>query len=240
VNIDHLQRDAKKVHEALKETESSLLATKRCKIYVPEHYFGNFLGSVDDELRFVGIFGIVVDDLWFATSRCCAILASDPTTTNIQEINGQTYMEFTYEPGDVIIKNLNLVRISTLAFRIYDEFISKGKVPWYMGYEDMCYLMDTALYHADANLNVDSAILEMIASSMARQRQNKTIFYRHIVKSPSELGSVDYIYVPLRSVAYGATNTTAKLLGAYFQEGMTSALITPSERPETIEELLRK
>lgn len=240
MNIDHLQRDAKKVHEALKETESSLVATRRCRIYVPEHYFGNFLGSTDDEIRFVGIFGIVVDDLYYASSRCCAILASDPSTTNIQEINGEKYMEFTYEKGDAIIKNLNLVRISTLAFRIFDEFLSKGKVPWYISYEDMCFLLDTALEHADANLNVDSAILEMIASSMARKRIEKNVFYRHTVKVPADVANADFSYVPLRSVAYGATNTTAKLLGAYFQEGMTSALITPSTRSETIEELLRK
>ena len=46
--------------------------------------------------------------------------------------------------------------------------------------------------------------------------------------------------IPFRSVTYGATNTTAKLMGAYFDEGLTSALVNPSQRTEKIEELLRR
>lgn len=234
MNIDHLERNAEKVFEALAETETSLVATKRCRIYIPEHYIGNFLGSMDESTRILGIYGIVVDDKYYATSRCCAMITIDPSTTNIVEINGMNYMEFTFEAGDTVIKNLNLVRTATLAFRIYDEFIAKGKVPWYMSDVDMCLLFDSSKEHADVNLGVDSAILEMIASSMIRSKMDKTVFYRHLQQGDP------HVFVPLKSVAYGATNTTAKLLGAHFQEGMTSALITPSERSETIEELLRK
>lgn len=240
MNIDNLQRNPEKVHAALKEVGNSLVATKRCKIYIPEHYSGAFLGSIEDEVRMVGIFGIVVEDAYYAASRVCAMMQLDPSSTTVIDINGENYLEFTFEIGDTVIKNLNLVKQSTLSFRIYDELIAKGKVPWYLSYEDMCFLFDTSKDHADASLNVDSAILEMIASSMARSKGSKNIFYRHVVKTAADVGKVDFVYVPLRSVAYGATNTTAKISGAYFQEGMTSALLTPSERNETIEELLRR
>jgi hypothetical protein len=52
-----------------------------------------------------------------------------------------------------------------------------------------------------------------------------------IVKKPP-------VYIPLRSVTYTATNTTNKLAGSYFQEGLVSALVSPSERKERIESIL--
>lgn len=240
MNIDLLERNAERVHAALKEAGNSLVATKRCKIYIPEHYVGGYLGSADEGTRIVGIWGIVVEDKYYASSRVCAMMSIDPSTTNVVEIENKPFIEYTFEPGDTVIKNLNLVKQSTLAFRIFDEIITKGNVPWYLDYTDMCFLFDTLDAHADANLGVDSAILEMISSSMARSKENKSIFYRHMLNTAADIGKKKFIYVPLKSVAYGSTNTTAKIMGAHFQEGMTSALITPSERTETIEELLRR
>lgn len=240
MNIDQLQRNPERVQAAMKEVDNQLIAVQDCSIYVPEHYIGSFLGSIEEDVRIVGIFGIVVEDKYFASSRCCSIVNLDPSTINVIEINGENYMEFSFQKGDTIIKNLNIIKISSLAFKIFDEIIAKGKVPWYMSYNDICLLFDTAKEYADVNLGIDNAILEMIGSSMARNPEDKTIFYRHLVKNEKDKNSINPSFVGLRSVAYGATNTTAKLMGAYFKEGLTSSLITKSNRTETIEEILRK
>lgn len=241
MNIDQFTRDADKVHAALKEVGNQLIAVKECKIYVPEHYMGSFLGSMDDDgVRIIGIYGITVDDKYYATSRCTTMINIDPSIINIVEIDGMNYMEFFFQKGDVVIKNTNLICISTLLFRIYDEIVAKGKVPWYITYQDLCLLFDTAKAHGEVNLGVESAIIEMVGSSMARNSEDKTLFFRHLLKTKADKEKLSPEFVGLRSVAYGATNTTAKLLGAYFQEGMTSALITKSERSESIEEILRK
>lgn len=240
MNIDQLQRNPEKVQAAMKEVDNQLIAVQDCSIYVPEHYIGSFLGSIEEDVRIVGIFGIVVGDQYYASSRCCSIVSLDPSTINIKEIEGENYMEFSFQKGDTIIKNLNIIRLNSLAFKIFDEIVAKGKVPWYLNYQDICQLFDTTKEYADVNLGIDNAILEMIGSSMARSPDDKTVFYRHLVKSKKDQEEIKPSFVGLRSVAYGATNTTAKLMGAYFKEGLTSALITKSNRTETIEEILRK
>jgi hypothetical protein len=237
MDIENLERNADKVHAALKEEGNQLIALKDCKVYVPEHYIGSFLGSMEGKPNVVGIFGIVVEDKYYAVSRCCAIVALDPSITNIIEIDGMNYMEFLCQKGDVVIENLNVIKISTLAYRIFAEICEKGKVPWYLDYDDLTLLFDTALEHANFNIGSDAAIMEMINSSLGRDPSDKTKFYRHMNKKGAKSKAS---FVGLNSIAYGATNTTAKLLGAYFQEGMTSSLITKSERTESIEEILRK
>jgi hypothetical protein len=47
-------------------------------------------------------------------------------------------------------------------------------------------------------------------------------------------------FIPFRSPIYGATNTTAKLIGAYFDDSINSALVNPSEKVEGVESLLRR
>ena len=119
-------------------------------------------------------------------------------------------------------------------------FIAKGKIPWYLNYSDLGILFTTAKLHAGANLGVDNAALEMIVSSLARDPQDRMRYYRHSVDTPKDTRNNPPDIIPLRSVALSTTNTTAKLLGNYMQEGVTSALVSPTERSESIETMLRK
>lgn len=240
MDISKLQRNADIVQKALKKSGNSLVATKRCKIYIPESYIGNFLGAMEDDIRIVGIHAIVVDDKYYAVNNTPAMMTVEPSATSIVEVEMVKYMELTFEPGDLVYANLDLVKLNTLIFRIFDNFIAKGKVPWYFSYDDLGQLMLLAKKHGGANLGVEAAILELFVSTMARDPKKRSDFYRHKVKTKEAVGKTQPDYVPLNAVAHTASNTTAKLLGSYFQDGVTSSLNTPSERNESIEDLLRK
>lgn len=233
MDISGLKRNPDRVHSALKEVGDSLIAQTECRVYVPEHYMGTELGSMGNTIHMLGVFAIVVDGV-YAVSKALSMVETTPASLNVVTIDGDKYMEFYYAPGDVVIANLNLVKITTLVFRAYSEFYAKGKVPWYLDYNDLCFLFDTSVLHGGANLGVPSSVIEMIAGSITRDSKDRMVHYRHTDQS------ADPTFIPLRSVAYGATNTTSKLLGAYFAEGVTSALVTQSTRNEPIEDLLRK
>ena len=47
------------------------------------------------------------------------------------------------------------------------------------------------------------------------------------------------VILPLKSIAYGLSNTTSRLMGNYLNDGMNSALVNPSTQNESIEDLLR-
>jgi hypothetical protein len=243
MEVSHLIRDLAKVHSAIKKISASgvskLIAVKPCKIYVPEQYLGTALGSIEGGVRIVGIFAIVVDDEYYGVSSACALVQLEPSTTNIVTVGSEKYLEFSFGIGDTIISNTKLPRTKTLVYRIYNEFIAKGKIPWYINESDLCGLFYTSALHANADLQANSALLELIVTSMMRQKANKFKYYRHDPKLLNLHVKPPYAFIPLNSVAYNASNTTAKLLGGYFNEGLTSALVTPSERNETIETLLR-
>lgn len=240
MNIDHLIRDKEIVFKALKEIDNKLIAIKPIKIYVPEYYFSSQMGIMDNIVKTCAIFAIVVDDKYYAVSKACALMELTPDGSHIVEINKEKYYEFTFLEHSVICPNLNLIRVSTLVYRIYTNIIAKGHISWFLSYEDLATLFDTASSHGNANLRADSSLLELIPSSMARQKEDKSKYYRHDPRLLDLKFNIRPTFIALRSVSYSATNTLARLAGGYFNEGLTSSLVNPSDESQTLETILRK
>lgn len=236
-----LKRDASKVHAALRTTaDKAVVALKPIKIYIPERFLEKNLASVGVVTSIAGIFAIVVDDTHYGVSTTNAIFQITPSATATVKLDGETYLEFSFEPGSTVFKSTDLLRNDVLVYYIFDMFISKGRVPWYLNYYDLLELFNTADRFAGVGLTASHSILEMIVSAIARDPKDRTRYYRHGVKSSQDVAANPPAIVPLRSIGLGATNTTAKLMGAYWNDGLTSALVNPSDRVENIEELLRR
>jgi hypothetical protein len=236
-----LTRDASKVHAVLKELPNDkLVTTKGCKIYTPVRFSERGLASVGIETWIVGIYAIVVDDKYYGVSMVNAMLRIEPTSTLKIDIDGEEFFEFYFEPGATVVSSLQLVKTDTLVFRIYDEIIAKGRVPWYLTYDDLGKLFETAKYHAGANVGGQREVTELIISMIARDSKDRTKYFRQTVKSPADAVLRPPAFISLRSVVYQATDTTTKIMGSYFSDGLQSALISPAERVERIEGLLRR
>lgn len=237
-------RDPSKVHAALKvQPDESVVTTRGVKIYVPERFVEKNLAVIGAEVLIVGIFAIAVEDngkLFYGVSTANAMMRIKPTTIATVKFDQDSYLEFSFDPGSVVIATTQLIKSDTLVYYIFDEFIAKGRIPWYIGYEDLAKLFDSADHHAGVNLGPNHSILEMFAAAIARSPQSRSKYYRHTVAAQSDATENPPTFIPLRSITYGATNTTAKLTGSYFSDGLTSALVNPSERTERIEELLRR
>jgi hypothetical protein len=238
MDVTQLIRDGDYIIETFKEVGDTLVTTTGCSLFIPESYVHGELGDMGDVIKIVGIHGIVVGDK-FGVSDACALMQIAPSSTITTTINGTKYLEFIFEAGEIVYTNLNLVKVATLVFRIYNEIIAMGKVPWYLGYEDMLFLFKTSLLHGGANLDADSALLELIATHMARNPQDIAALYRFMVNKFKPEERKPPHFIPLKNIAFGTTNTTSKLVGNMFGEGVTSALVTQSTQSEQIETLLR-
>lgn len=241
MNPKKLIRDPKKVHAYLRELpDGRLVTTKGCKIYVPARFAERGLAQIGIESYIVGIYAIVIDDLFYGVSMVNAMHQIDPSSTMIVQVDGDEYYEFTFDPGATVFTTTQLVRTDTLVYRIYDEIFSKGRVPWYLGYMELAKLFDTAVKHAGAKIGQQQEVTELLVSLIARDPKDRTRYYRQSVTSPEEIMKNPPAFIPLRSVQYGATNTTNKLAGSYFSDAMVSALVSPTDRVERIESLLRR
>jgi hypothetical protein len=234
-------RDATKVLADLKELPDGSVVTKSgCRLLIPERYKQKRLMTQGNETYILAIYALVVGDKYYAVSLADAMIRVGQANINTVKFGDESYLEFQFEAGDILFGSTELIQDATLVYAIFDEFISKAHVPWFINYEDLAKIFDTAEYHAGMKLGNSRAILELITSMIARDPDNKMNYYRHVFKDRKTMFTNPPVVIPLRSVAMGATNTTAKLIGAYHDEGLTSALNNPATRVEPIEEILRR
>lgn len=236
--MHNLKRDPVRIHQILVEREDgAVYTTAPCKIQIPQRYQERHLANVGSEIYILGIFAIISDDV-YGVSITNAMMRINPSSTETIDIDGTAYLEFHFDKGDKIFPNVELVKNDTITFYIYDEFIAKGRIPWFINYYDLPKLFDTARFHAGINLG-NRAILDLISSTIARNAANKTELYRHVLKKPSDVETNPPVIIPFKSVTWNTSDTTSRLIGSYFGDSITSALVNPSDKVERIEELLR-
>jgi hypothetical protein len=232
-------RDPAKVHAALQQMpDGRVIAVKPCKIYSPVRYVERNLSYVGSNVHILGIYGITVEDKYLGVSMLNTMLQIEPSSISKLKMQGDDYYEFVFVAGATVFKTVTLVRTDTLVYRIYDEFIAKGYVPWYVNYEDMGRIFDSAKVFADANIGQNPEVTQLIASIVARDSKDRTKYFRTSVKTREDLDKIQPAFVPLKSVEYSATNTLTKLGGSFFGKGVVSSLINPSTRPERLESII--
>jgi hypothetical protein len=241
MDISELTRDGNLILDAIEDNESAAVwvAKKPVSIIFPTRYVEGRLGSLDSRFNVVGIFMIKAGNAYDVLT-VPALVPLSPTGTTFIKIENDSYYELSWEPGDIICHNTNLVRFTALGFQIYDEFIAKGRLPPYFDNLDHVDVIDMSKFKdfATVNLGTSPFMLSIFNASMTRNPDNRNQLARELYTKQSDFLELPVDRVPLRSVAYGADNTTSRLLGSYLNQGMLSSLVNPSEQTENIEQLL--
>lgn len=236
-----LIHDPKRVHACLHETpEGSLIAVKPIRIQIPARFSERMLAYVGKDASICGICAFITNDGFYGVSLVNAMFNIKPSTTELVNIDGDSYYNFGFEAGDVVLEFTNLVKNDKLLFRIYDELMSKGNVPWYINYLEMGALFDTAKKHAGASIGEEQEVTQLLASMLARDSTDRRLYYRQAIKSMDDLKIKKPVFISLRSIQFSATNTVDKLAGSYSSTGLTSALVSPTTRVENIDNILRQ
>lgn len=230
-------RDSDVIKSNFKVINKRWVALKDCEIYFPVEYKLKGLAEVSDHVYTLGVVMITVGTV-YAVLSVNAMITFNPTSIEEIKYGNDPYYKLSFEAGDTVIENIDIVKQDTLPYHIYDLFISKGKIPAYMSYVDMCRLFETSKSYADANVGSRPEVVQLMISLIARAKEDKRIYYRQVVDSDPESKNLEWI--KMSNIEYGATNTLNKLGGNYFSEGVASALINPTERLENIENLLRQ
>ena len=230
-----MQRNASIVQQSLFESKEHVLYTKKdAIIQFPKRFLDRGMADIGLETYVYGIYALIIDGV-YAVSAISAMVKTSPQQINLVDIDGEAYYNFHYTAGSPIIDNTMVVKDKTLVYAIMDEFFLKGKMPWYVEYEDLGKIYDTAKQFTDADIAENYAVLEALAAYVTRDPDNRTIQFRHKY-SPKTKPSYIGIY---GNVFYAAPGTVAKLAGSYFQDGVVSALTQPAEKSSKVESLLR-
>lgn len=238
MDIQSLVRDADAVRAQLSMVGDRVVAKQLTYVYIPVSFEERKLAEIAAIVKTIGFYAMVVDGK-YCVSKVCADVHFRPSSINRIVIDEDDYYELQFDPGAVIIENINVLQVKSILYYIFDHIVAKGKIPWYFNYDDMGKLFLTAQKHAGVSLGVQNTIHEMIAASISRQSQDRTKYFRHSITTPKDIADNKPAFIPFRSVVYGATNTTSRLLGSYFDDNMLSATVNPSESVEGVEALLR-
>lgn len=234
-----LQRDKAKILAALGDLPNgTVIAKQAISIQFPSRFRDIKLAVVGENNYVYGLFALILGDS-YALLNMNGYIELGKGTISLSTVQGQEYFTITYQPGDVVIKTKSIVARSNLIFTAIDEFVFKGKVPWYVNYEDMGQLFDTAQDYAKTKATMLPPVIEFLAAYIARSKQDRTKFIREVAKQPKDFALDQVSWVPLRSVFWSAPGTVNKLSGAYFADGVVSALVNPNNKVEKVESILR-
>jgi hypothetical protein len=233
-----LVRNPASVLATLHEMEDdSLVTSQGCKLYVPSRFAERGLAFLGAETYIIGVCAVVVGNQ-YGILMVNAMLGIDPAEINRVQCDGDEYLEFVFYPGSVVIPNLKLAKTDTLTYKIYDEIVGKAHVPWYLSYFDLARIFDTARDFAGANIGANREVTELLISIIARNAKARNEYYRQALQSETDLIKNPPYYASLKDVTLSATNAVHKFGGGYFRNGTVSAINSPSERTERLEEIL--
>lgn len=232
-------RNAGKVLSLLVDVPGKPVITRSAlTIQVPVRFRDIGLAQIGASTFVYGLFAMILPTGEYALCSVNAFMELGPAAVDKVTIDEEEYYNFHFQPGDVVFRTKDLVCRPALIFKAIEEFVFKGKVPWYVGYDDMGKLFDTAKRHAKTRADILPSVMEFMAAYIARNHDDRIKYIRETAKTYQDFEK-DLDWVPMQSVYWSAPGTVNKLAGAYFQDGIVSALVNPSERVEKIEGILR-
>lgn len=240
MDISSLKRDAARVNANLIVRGDEMVTKVPCKILVPARFFERGLGTLEPEVYVAAIYAIVMDDGYYAVSIAPAMKRLSPVDITHMTIDEMEYTVLHFPKGATVCPQLNLVVRDEMVYYVYNELTSKGNFPWFMDEDDLAMPYENAEEFCGVRVGSNPAIMQMVTASCTRVDGDKAVQFRHAVKTPQDEQKLKYTIIALRSIIWGPTNTFARAIGPYFKEGLTTALVNPSDRVEPIEEMLRR
>lgn len=237
MEVKSLVRDASMLDTIIHSQDGMLLAKKKLQIYIPFRYISAKLAVIGKDVNTVAIFAIVCDGKYMV-SNVCSNMQLTPSSIYSEQIDKEEYYILEFDAGTVITPRTALIVDDAITYNVYDEFIGKAKIPWFMNYEDVGKCVANAHYYSNIRLGGTNAVMELIVASIARDSKDIKKFYRESVNSLDNQNIDPPVILPFKSIISGTTNTMGKLIGSYFDEGLTSAL-TNEGGPPGVEDLFR-
>ena len=231
-------RDASVIKNMLYEKGTQYLTKKDCSIHIPIRFPDVGLAEIAGRTYVFGLIPII-DAMSgaYGVLNVCTMVELSPSKVLKVIVHGEEYYELHFYAGGVVVSNTACVKKDTIPYNIIDEVIFKGKVPWYVEYDDIGKLYDTAKEYANSNVGQSSETMEFIASLICRVPKDRTRYARLEMSAYEDASKMTFI--PLKSVIFAASTTLNKLTGSYFKDGVNSAIVNPTHKVETVESILR-
>ena len=217
-----------------------VVCKNNCYIQAPKAFFDGKLGVLGSDVSLYGCFATILETGEYALTSVTAMFSIAPTAINIKTIEGVEYYEFFFAKDSVLFKSKELLQQAKIIYDPFRTFYLMGRVPWYVSYDDFGRLLDTAANNAGFASLENPALVEFLAAMCARRKDSvDNEFLRVSITDykDGEPGNVEF--VPMGSVIVGVRSSLNKISGAYAQDGIISAIVSPSDTVGSVERIVR-
>lgn len=234
-----LKHNRERILNALSKLPNKSVVTKqKLSILFPVRFTDIKLAVIGEVTYCYGLFAIKIGEEYALMNLNTYVELAKASVSKV-DVGGQDYFQFDYEPGDVVFKTTEVVARSNLIFTALDEFLFKGKIPFYVTYQHGPRLFSTAKKYSGTKAIMDPSVVAFLFAYIARKKTDKVKFLREGAKSFEDFAPKELAWVPLRSVYYSSPGTINKISGAYFDDGVVSALVNQSNQISTNERIVR-
>ena len=220
--------------------DGRVVALKDLSIVFPEDYLEKSLCKYGKRIEILGVLAFLdPEKQTYAVFNIPVMVYLSTTDIKDVVLNDVPYKVLEYQRGQTCLQTDKVIGNSKLSYWMYDYFIALGRVPWYLSYLDVLKLYRQDKYYMDATLSKSIQVVDMVYSAIARQAKDDHLMYRTSLNTMDDLQKHHPQWVPLKSVSLGAVDTMSKIMGAYYDEGVNSALSEPSKKLTEMEKILR-
>ena len=190
-----------------------------CIVKILEKFESYGCLSVADTVKTIGVFDMEVDGV---TSGMFLVGMIEMVPSDIETIeeNGKKIVKLTFHNGDVFMRTTNVVVEEKNAYYVWMLYIKYGNTMAAMSYEDQATLFDRVAATCGISFPVDHVVYEVA-------------FRNTDMRGP-------YQRINLSDVAHASRSTSARIIGAYFNDGVNAALVRPNQSSSMIEDMLRQ
>lgn len=233
LEVNKLVRSADKALSALKVVGDVTMATEDISIIFPENFINAGLAEMSDGVSVIGIVAVIIDNTYSVLNIPTNIRLTPSIIDNV-DVDGITQVLCKFNKGDIVLKTNGVVKTTAYLYKILSFFYVKGKIPWYIGYEDASNFILESQKYTGSHIGDNFTATEIIASIISYDPKNSDNAYR--------LSDFEWspVYKGMNNQFHAFDNTTSKLVGAYFSDGVITSIIDKSEEVSNIEEIIRK
>lgn len=234
-------RDPKAVRQNFEVNKAKQVICKNpCYIQIPVSYVKDELATLGADIQIYGLFAVILESGQMSVVNTTAMFSIAPTATNVKIVDGAEYYEFFFAKDSVVFKTTGLLSNSKLIFNPFDTFFFSGRVPWFVSYEDHGRIFDTAPKFAGFNSLKNPEVMEFLTAACARKaNDDSNEFLRIMIKNYGDGDPGGVEFVPLSSVITTVKSSLNKITGAYAQDGIISAIVSPYDKVGTMEKIVR-
>lgn len=203
------------------------------EVRIPMRYRNYGMLDIEKNIETLGLFDMIIDDRYQVALNILAKVTLCPEETEERTILDDDYLICRWTSPGIFIASNTLVQDFNAIYCAYVENIDLGHRLYNVGYLSLIYLFDRAREFTGSDIGTDRSTYELLVSHLARDADNMQMMYRYTdMKKPPTI-------ISMRSTSFAPTSTTARIIGAYRDDGMAAALNYKQTTRQPFEDLLR-